>query len=103
MNKLTKYALIDSLGVIVYVFLIALFFSSAQSIFGDGPKVVLIPLMMLLLLVLSAAITGSLVFGRSVLMYLDGDKKDSIKLVIYKMIVLFVMIFIVATALYLSR
>jgi mannose/fructose/N-acetylgalactosamine-specific phosphotransferase system component IIC len=42
-----------------------------------------IPIAMLLLLVCSAAITGFLVFGKPVMLYIDGNKKEAISLLGY--------------------
>jgi hypothetical protein len=70
-----------SLGhaVLVYAYIacIALFLSNAQTMFGDQ-KTFLIPIAMLMLLVLSVAIMGILIFGNPVLLYLDGKKKEGL-------------------------
>ncbi|MEK9183654.1 MAG: hypothetical protein AAB890_01090 [Patescibacteria group bacterium] len=41
------------------------------------------PIIMLLLLVLSASIMGVLVFGRPILLYLDNQKKDALTMLFY--------------------
>ncbi len=100
MNKIIKYAVINAVLTALYVIVIALFLSNAQSIFGpEEPKTFLVPVVMLLLLVLSAAITGSLVFGRPVMWYLDGNKKEALSLLAYTIIALFVAVIIIASIL----
>lgn len=51
-------------------------------IFAKAENTVLIPMAMILLLVVSASVTGSLVIGRPVLWYLDGKKKEAVSLLI---------------------
>lgn len=103
MNNIIKNAVVNALGTAGYVVLIATFLSNASNIFGkDEPDTFLIPVMMLLLLILSAAITGSLVFGRPILWYLDGKKKEAISLLAYTLATLFVIFIFVFLALYIS-
>ena len=83
----------NAVGTTLYIVVVASFFFNAQNLFGsDGgdKKTILIPIMMLLLFVLSAAITGSLVLGRPVLWYLDGQKKEALSLLAYTLGFLFV-------------
>jgi len=55
-------------------------FGTAKSVFG--------PIIMLMLLVFSAALTGSLVFGKPVMLYLDNKKKDALFTLVYTLIIL---------------
>jgi hypothetical protein len=65
-------------GAFAYVFLIALFFSNAERLFGAVKEPnFLIPVFMLLLFVISAAVTGLLVLGKPVHLYLSGHKKEA--------------------------
>jgi len=64
--------------VVVYVVIVAWVMQHAQAWFGHG-KTVFAPTAVLLLFVLSAAVVGSLVLGRPVLMYVDGQKKEALK------------------------
>ncbi len=91
MKNITKNAIIDSLLAAGYVTLVGNFFYYAENFFGGKEDTVLAPISMLLLLVISAGITGSLVFGRSILWYLDGNRKEAINLLIAKFISLFVL------------
>lgn len=92
-KKLWKIAIIDSLGVYVYVLLVAVFMSQANSWFGVEDKF-LTPVVVLMLFVISALVTGSLVLGRPVMLYLDGMKKEAVRLLIQTTVVM-VLIFII--------
>lgn len=103
MNNIVKNALVNSVGTLLYVILIATFFYFAETLFGQNgeeDKVFLIPVVMLLLLILSAAITGSLVFGRPILWYLDGRKKEALSLLLYTFGFIALIIVISLVALY---
>ena len=81
MKNVVKYALINSFGTAAYVIAVAFFMNH----FGDGGfgvKTVFIPIVMLMLFVFSAALTGSLVFGRPIMWYLDGKKKEALSLLV---------------------
>jgi len=95
--KLREQALIQSFSAFVYIIIISLFMSNGEKIFGGGDDNILIPIAILLLLVLSVSVMGLLIFGKSILMYLEGEKKDAIKLTIYTITSLFVI-----TAVYLG-
>lgn len=65
-----------------YVSGIALLMFNGERLFGNG-KNVLIPIGMLLLFVFSATITGTLVLGRPILLYIDGAKAEALKFFAY--------------------
>lgn len=81
-SKIILWSIIDAAAVAVYVTGVSLLFSNAERIFGKMTGF-LGPMAMLLLLVVSAAITGSLVFGRPVYMIYNGQKKEGIKMIFY--------------------
>ena len=89
-SKLFYYAVLHSLGVLAYVFLVALLLFNGQAIFGHM-NTFLGPAAMLLLLVLSATIVGALVLARPGIMYLNGMKKEGILLLSYTVGCLFVL------------
>jgi len=101
-NKIVKNAVVNAGGTVVYIVLVASFFFGAQNNFGQGggKDTILIPIGMLLLLVLSAAITSSLVFGRPVLWYLEGQKKEALSLLAYTLGFLFVVTILVLAIVY---
>jgi hypothetical protein len=69
-------SLINALGVLVYISGVALVMFNMEHAFDNEPSF-LVPVLMLLLFVTSAAITGSLILGKPVMLYLDNQKKES--------------------------
>ena len=84
-TKIVFRAVINSFGTVLYIALVALFFKLAPDIFGkdDGGKSFIIPIVMLLLLVISATITGFLVLGKPAMLYVDGEKGSALRLLGY--------------------
>jgi len=78
-KKIIGIGLINALGTALYVCVIALFFRNASKIFGKTDTF-FTPVAMLLLLVLSATITSSLVLGRPILLYMENHKSEAIKM-----------------------
>lgn len=82
-NTIVTFAAAHALGTTLYVVFVATFLTYASEIFGTGPDdTILIPIAMLMLFVVSAAVTGSLVLARPILWYLDGKKKEAISLLV---------------------
>jgi hypothetical protein len=94
MTKIITRALIDSIGTVAYVILVASFMFSLQ---GLSPKedTIFVIASMLLLLVCSAAITGFLVFGKPIMLYMDGKKKEAVSLLGYTIGMLFIITLII--------
>lgn len=67
---------------ILYVAAVATFMQNAERIFGPGPDSPLAPVAFLLLLVVSAATMGALIFGKPVMLYIDGRKREAVATVI---------------------
>lgn len=65
--------------VVLYTSGVAWIIFNGQRLFGDK-KSISIPIMMLMLFVVSAAIVGTLVLGRPALLYLDGKKTQALKM-----------------------
>lgn len=102
--SILKFAGLNALGTALYIALVATFMSHTAEIFnGVEEKTALIPMAMLLLLVLSASVTGSLVVGRPILWYLDGKKKEAISLFIATVGFLFLMTLLAFLALTLFK
>jgi len=97
-KKLVLTGVLDSLGTVVYIIAVTTFLNNAQRIFGDEENKFFIPIIMMLLFVLSALITGSLVLGKPIILYLDGQKKEGIKLLFYTAISLAVILVLVILA-----
>ncbi len=64
-NNLITRALLNSLGVLVYVLSIAAFLFNGEKFLGKANSF-LMPAAMLMLLVISATITGFLVLGKPI-------------------------------------
>lgn len=101
-KSILRYALAEVLVAVLYVFLIGLFFRNAEKIFGPEDTM-LSPVVFLLLLVFSAAFMGLTIFGRTIVWYLDGQKKEAVKLLFYKLTYLFVFTFLAMLGLALSK
>jgi small-conductance mechanosensitive channel len=69
-------SLINALGVFVYVSIVAWLIFNGEHIFDNKPSF-LIPLFMLLLFIISASVTGLLVMGKPIHLYLSGLKKEA--------------------------
>jgi hypothetical protein len=91
-NNILQLGGLHALATAAYVSLVAsfLFYAPRFIVAKTSDDNVLMPIAMLMLLVVSAAITGSLVFGRPVLWYLDGKKKDAVSLLFSTLGALFV-------------
>lgn len=83
-----------ALGEGAYISLVALLMFGIQKLFGAKPDpAVIAPIAFLLLFVISAAISGALILGRPVMLYLDGKKKDA--LLLFGFILLWLILFLV--------
>lgn len=106
MNKLQniKYSFLSATGVFIYVSAISWFFSNAKVIFGNTTEPnFLIPILMLLLFVISASITGLLVLGKPIHLYLSGHKKEAFTLLFSTLVWLVIFLLIVALGLILNQ
>ena len=90
-KKLVNYAIIHSLGVLAYVSLVVIFMNNAQRLFGKNDNA-MTGVVALMIFILSALVTGSLVLGRPIMLYLDGKKSEAVKLLFYTMASLFVLL-----------
>ena len=82
MGTILRRAFIDSFGTFFYIVLVVSLIFSMQA-FSAQKDNIIIPVAMLLLFVSSAAITGFLVFGKPVMLYIDGKKKEAVSLLVY--------------------
>jgi uncharacterized membrane protein YbhN (UPF0104 family) len=97
-KELIKYGLMAALGEAVYVILIALFMQNANQYFGQKPSIFGFAAF-LLIFVLSAAISGALVLGKPILLYLENKKKEAVELffitIIWMLVLLSVLLLLV--------
>lgn len=101
MNNIFKHALINALAAAAYVAAIGSFLFYAPSIFGEV-KTVLVPIVMLSLFVLSAALMGVIIFGQPALWYLDGKKNEALSLLFSTLLVFLIITLAVISVLALS-
>lgn len=82
-GSILKYSFINAILTAVYVVLVAFFMYSVSQTPSESEGNVIIPIAILMLLVISVAIVGSLLFGRPIMWYIDGKKKQAIVLLVY--------------------
>ena len=87
-NNLLVRAFLDALGVAVYAVGFAWFVNNAQQWFGPGPDGWLSFAMMIMIFIISACVTGSLVLLKPILLYLEGQRKEAVQLFVYTLIFL---------------
>lgn len=71
-------SLLRAVATFAYVSGVAWLLSNGERFFGEEPRTFLIPVFMLLLFIVSASITGFLVLGKPILLYLNGEKKEAV-------------------------
>ena len=103
MKEIFRSALLNAAATAAYVTAVASFLFYAPKMFGRPDNSVFIPIALLLLFVFSAAFTGSLIFGRPALWYLDGKKKEALSLLIATLAIFLGIILIALFLLFLQR
>ncbi|MBS3072413.1 hypothetical protein J4477_01100 [Candidatus Pacearchaeota archaeon] len=94
-SKIITYAFINAFATALYVILIASFmYIGNQGIFPVTPSI-FVPIAMLMLFVFSAALTGSLVLGKPLMLYLDGKKKEAVLLFISTLLIIFLITIVI--------
>lgn len=96
-NILLKKSFINAFGMVLYVTLVAIFMKNIERIFSGHEDGVTAPIFMLLLFVTSATISAGLIIGKPVMLYLDNQKQDAIKLFGYTVVWMFVFTLIALT------
>lgn len=99
-KKIVKQSLLFSSLVVLYIALVATIMSRAEQIVGQGDKTVLAPIIFLLLLVVSVATMGILIFGKPIMLYMDGKKRDAVVMMICTVscLAVFISLFLVMAA-----
>lgn len=93
-REIARYSIINACGTVLYIILIASFMFFAGEGFFGAEDSVFAPIIMLMLFVFSAALTGSLVFGKPLMWYLDNKKKEALQLIVYTLLMLFILIIV---------
>lgn len=100
MDKLKKAALFNAGATALYVAAVGCFMYYGSLIKIGRANSFLVPISLLLLFVMSASITGFLIFGKPAQMYIDGKKKEALSLlmqtlIFFSMITFFAIILLV--------
>lgn len=96
-------AILNSLGVLIYISLVSLILNNAANIFGPMNNKILGPIIFLMLFVFSALVTSGLVLGKPLLLYIEGLKKEGLKLFFYTGISLFILLLLSFAILFLVK
>lgn len=102
-STLIKWGATHAFGVLFYIFLLATFFSQASNWFGQADQKIVTPMAALMLFVFSALVVGGLVLGKPLTLYIDGYKKEGVKLLFFTGACLFIFIILVFTVLFLMK
>ena len=81
-KKLLEKTFRNTAGAAIYIFLVSLIMLNGNRLFGNVNSVIG-SFVILLLFCLSAAVVGGLVFGESVMLFVDNKRKESILAAIY--------------------
>lgn len=92
--KLIQESFLSSAGVLVYVFGVSWLIMYGNKLFGQANNF-WGPVLFLLLFIFSALVTGLLVLGRPIWLYLEKEKKEAVRLLFYTVGWLFVMMIVV--------
>ncbi|KKQ24003.1 hypothetical protein A2108_00595 [Candidatus Wolfebacteria bacterium GWA1_42_9] len=92
--KIIKNALVSAVLAVLYIAIIATVLTYGEQLFGKINNV-LSGMVFLLMFVFSAALMGIIVLGKPIMWYLDGLKKEALKLVFYILGFLFVFLVMV--------
>ena len=76
-KELVKYSFLMAVGELAYIFLVVLFMRNAQKILGNDQNIIS-TMAFLLVVVLSASVSGALILGKPIMLYLDNKKKEAI-------------------------
>ncbi|MEI6835425.1 MAG: hypothetical protein WCK59_01205 [Candidatus Falkowbacteria bacterium] len=102
-STLVKWGATHALGVLAYIFLLATFFSKANDFFGKADHSIVSPMAALMLFVFSSLVTGGLVLGKPIMLYLDGQKKEGVKLLFFTGASIFIFMLLTFTVLLLLK
>src|SRR3990167_9690968 len=100
-NQIMRNAFVNAGATIIYIMLISSFMFYVPEHFNSNSEdVVLMPILMLSLLVFSAALVGIFIFARPVMWYLDGKRKEAIHLLTYTLGIFLVITIVILLTLF---
>ncbi|MDH4358660.1 MAG: hypothetical protein OEV37_01765 [Candidatus Berkelbacteria bacterium] len=97
--KNVRTAIINSLGVLIYVAIVSTVMTYAEKIFGKMNTIVG-AVGFLMLFTLSAGVVGSLIIGKPIMLYIDNKKKEAVSLLVWTLV--FLAIITIAVLIYLG-
>jgi len=100
-SRLIFFASRNVAALAVYVVLVAAFFRNAEKFLGQREDTILAPISLLMLFVLSALVCGTLALGQPIWLYLEGQKKEALKLLGFTIGAMFLGTILVLAALFL--
>lgn len=81
-KNILKQSFSFSALAVLYIAIVSFVMSNAERFVGEQDANVLAPIIFLLLLVISVATMGMLIFGKPLMLYMDGKKRDAVQMVI---------------------
>ena len=84
-KKILKQGATCAALAVLYVAAIATLMTHLEAVFGPGPDTdgdIFAPMLFLLLLVVSVATMAVLVFGKPLMLYIDGKKREAVSMVL---------------------
>jgi len=98
-NNIIKRAFVDALGVVAYVVLFAFGVGNFEKMFGPQPDTWVNIAIVLILFIVSASVTGSLVLLKPILLYVEGEKRSAFHLFVYTILFLIILALIIGLVL----
>jgi len=94
-SSLFKRGMLHAFAVLVYVFLLVFFISNISKWFGANDQGIIAPIAALMLFVLSALVTGGLVLAKPIMLYIDKQKKEALKLLFFTGLGIFILLIVI--------
>lgn len=82
MNKIIQRSFLNALGTVAYVSILTTVMMHGEKLFSHINEAIA-PVAFLTLFVLSAAVTGGLVLGKPLMLFLNNEKSDAVRMFIY--------------------
>ena len=102
--KLSRFSrsFLNALGTALYTGAVASFLANGEHLFKGVERTFLVPLFMLLLLIISATVTGFLVLGRPLELYLAGERREGLLMLVVTILwlILFALLILSAVAIF---
>ncbi|MFA5052486.1 MAG: hypothetical protein WC565_00270 [Parcubacteria group bacterium] len=94
-TPILKNAIVNASLAAAYIVAVSFVMFNSSKFFGGFENTIFVPILMLCLLVFSVALMGALIFGRPVMWYIDGKKKEAVSLLLCTLGVFFLFIIVI--------